>query len=164
MKTHLRAVAVASVLVSVPCCFFIAVNLYNGRVGGVLLFSALLGLVWGMRAFLRSGWRYALPASLAFVALLWVPLLIRSIGRVSFVLENRGMERADGYGSPLAFLMGVAIEQFFFIPPTIILVSGAITMLSGSPQARWLVPNEVQPSVPPDEPASAASPLRPVRG
>ncbi len=37
--------------------------------------------------------------------------------RVAFVVRNGGMEGPDGYGSPLAFLIGLAFEQCAFTLP-----------------------------------------------
>ena len=37
--------------------------------------------------------------------------------RIAFIIRNGGMERSDGYGSPLAFLLGwAATTIIFFIP------------------------------------------------
>ena len=46
----------------------------------------------------------------------WFILLLQTTNRIFFIMENNGMERADGQGSPLAFLMGMIIELLFFIP------------------------------------------------
>ena len=35
-------------------------------------------------------------------------------GRLEFIFINGGMEGPDGYGSPLAFLIGLIFEQTFF--------------------------------------------------
>ena len=54
----------------------------------------------------------------ACVSLLPVLALLgfHTVGRVIFVFNNRGFERADGQGSPLAFLIGFAMEQLVFLP------------------------------------------------
>jgi len=71
---------------------------------------------------------YAFLMSFSFISLLWIPLLYRTYARVIFVIENGGFERADGYGSPLAFLIGIVFEQIFFIPLSILFISGLVTM------------------------------------
>ncbi|WP_165773592.1 hypothetical protein [Zooshikella ganghwensis] len=38
------------------------------------------------------------------------------------------MERLDGYGSPMAFFIGILIEQFFYVPITITLVFGLLAL------------------------------------
>ena len=72
---------------------------------------------------------YAFIVSFSFISLLWIPLLYQTYARVIFVIENGGFERADGYGSPLAFLIGIVFEQIFFIPLSILFISGLVTIL-----------------------------------
>jgi hypothetical protein len=42
--------------------------------------------------------------------------------RVQFIFENGGMEPPDGYGSPLAFLIGWISEQLFSSVPALSLL------------------------------------------
>jgi len=55
---------------------------------------------------------------------MWVLLFIRTVERINFVVENQGFERADGYGSPLAFSIGLIIEQFYFLPAFAVVIFG----------------------------------------
>ncbi len=59
------------------------------------------------------------------VNLFWWPLLAQTIMRIGFVIENGGMERADGFGSPLTFLLGLVGEQIFFVPLSVAMIAGA---------------------------------------
>lgn len=58
-----------------------------------------------------------------FPAALWA---FQTIRRIEFVIRERGMERANGYGSPLAFLIGVIGEGLIFALPAILLIMVAI--------------------------------------
>lgn len=63
-----------------------------------------------------------------FAGSLW---LFQSIRRIGFVIREGGMERADGYGSPLAFLIGVVGEGLSLGLPAIFLA--AIGLLHRNP-------------------------------
>ncbi len=65
------------------------------------------------------------------VNIFWLPLLYRTYERVAFIDKNGGFARVDdGYGSPLAFLIGMVFEQIFFIPLTLIFILGVFVLLS----------------------------------
>jgi ABC-type Co2+ transport system permease subunit len=77
---------------------------------------ALAGVVSGVASYKRE-WRWAhrsVGVFLATVLTLGVALLVV---RLAFVLREGGMERADGYGSPLSFLIGLALEQGLLTAP-----------------------------------------------
>lgn len=133
MKSYVASFKVAAAIVSLPCSFLLAVNLNNFNTLGVIVFAGLLSLFWGLYWLLRTGKRFAFAVSYSFAAVLWLPLLYQTIKRINFVLENGGMERADGQGSPLAFLLGLATEQFFFIPLSAVVLVGLM---------QWLRPNK----------------------
>lgn len=67
--------------------------------------------------------------ALAMVSGLWLIGGYVTVRRTLFVIENQGMERADGMGSPAAFLIGLIFEQcFLFVPMSILLVLGVATV------------------------------------
>lgn len=129
MKIYVTSFKIAAAVISLPCIFLLAVNLNNFNAPGVVVFAGLLSLFWGLYWLLRTGKRFAFAVSFSCVIVLWLPLLYQTIKRINFVLENEGMERADGQGSPLAFLLGLAIEQFFFIPLTVVVIVGLMQWL-----------------------------------
>jgi len=43
-----------------------------------------------------------------------------------FISQNGGMEGKDGYGSPLAFIIGMFMENAILVPYLILFVYGAI--------------------------------------
>lgn len=62
---------------------------------------------------------------------LWLLGCFLTVRRIMFVIENQGMERADGFGSPLAFLIGLIFEQcFLFVPMTILFGLGIAAIRS----------------------------------
>ena len=67
--------------------------------------------------------KIALWVLAALLGSLWI---FQSIRRIEFVIKEGGMERADGYGSPLAFLIGVVGEALIFGLPAAFLVIIAI--------------------------------------
>jgi len=71
----------------------------------------------------------------AVLGCLWIFQVIR---RTGFVLREGGMEAADGFGSPLAFLMGVFFEGLILGMPAFILL--LITWLHRNPTATQQVP------------------------
>lgn len=67
----------------------------------------LAGAVGVLREKLTGYYAALLPIILALLF-----YLRRMIYRASFVIREGGLERRDGYGSPLAFLFGVFFELF----------------------------------------------------
>jgi hypothetical protein len=55
------------------------------------------------------------------IAVPWTAALAQTMRRIAFVAREGGLDGPEGYGSPMAFLLGVVLEQgFVFIPLTII--------------------------------------------
>ena len=76
----------------------------------------------------QTGRAFSFWGSFLLINLFWWPLLARTIMRIGFVIEFSGMERADGYGSPLAFLMRLVGEQIFFVPLSVAMIAGALAI------------------------------------
>lgn len=55
--------------------------------------------------------RRAMHLTYIFLSLVVSLGVIEFFFRVKFIIENGGMDRADGYGSPLAFLFGWIVDQ-----------------------------------------------------
>jgi hypothetical protein len=132
MKQYTMCFAIAAGILSVPCGFLFAVNVVNVRPLGVTLFASLLLLLWATYWMLRKQIWLAFPVSAGLAFLFWVLLAYQTAQRVIFVVENQGYERADGYGSPLAFLMGFVMEQLFFVPLSLLVVSALVAVLRGA--------------------------------
>ena len=62
--------------------------------------------------------------SFSLINIFWLVLSIQEIRRIIFIFENKGMELKNGQGSPLAFLLGMVGEMIFFIPLTIVVITG----------------------------------------
>lgn len=97
--------------------------------GFVIISGILILWILGYK-YLKSQKPYTFLVSFLMVNIFWLPLLYRTYERVAFIDENGGFEKADGYGSPLAFLIGMVFEQMFFIPLTLIFILGVFVLLS----------------------------------
>jgi hypothetical protein len=80
--------------------------------------------------------KWSFGISFVLVNLFWWPLLARTVQRVLFVIENGGMEQVDGYGSPLAFLIGLVGEQTFFMRLTAALLLGCMALIRSNKQLQ----------------------------
>ena len=74
-----------------------------------------------------------LGAGSAVLGCLWI---IQAVRRIEFAVREGGMERADGFGSPLAFLIGVVSEGLILGVPAVILF--LITWLHRNPTKTQL--------------------------
>jgi len=95
----------------------------------ILIFTLNFFLWMQTYNYLKKQTRKAFIISYFLVNILWIPLLYRTVTRILFIFENGGMERADGYGSPMAFLLGLIFEQIFFIPLTLLVIYGLYFIL-----------------------------------
>ena len=70
--------------------------------------------------------------SCSIPAVISLPIAYRLFERVYFISTNGGMERADGYGSPLAFLIGLSFELVLFIPMVCLFLVGLRYLIRGA--------------------------------
>ncbi len=130
MKAYTTTFKIAASIISLPCGFLLTINIINFNIIGISIFVGILSLLWGCFWALRKEIAFAFHLSYLLTVIFWLPLGFRTIERISFILTNGGMEKSDGYGSPLAFLLGLTMEQFFFIPLTILVLVGTKQWLS----------------------------------
>lgn len=128
MNNYRRSFFVTALVLSIPSLFLFGVGVMILSFAHLAFWGGMLLLWWGMYFYLRKGTKLAFWLSFFLVNLIWWPLLWRSGGRILFVLENGGMERADGYGSPLAFLIGLVGEQLFFLPLCFSMLFGVLAI------------------------------------
>ena len=81
--------------------------------------------------YLKEKGKYSFYLSFFIVNLFWLPLFYRTYERVAFINKYGNFEGDDARGSPLAFVLGLYIEQFFFIPLTVLFILGLIIILRG---------------------------------
>ena len=82
----------------------------------------IIGSLWCFAAaslFRQARWGFV--TARAVLSILLLLLLVELGRRVVFIIQNGGMDRADGYGSPMAFLLGVFFELAIFIPTCVFL-------------------------------------------
>jgi len=129
MKGYRIAFLISAILISLPSAFLVVVGVVNLSASHILFWGGMLGLWWFAFWILKCDAKWSFGLTFILVNLFWWPLLARTVQRVTFVLKNGGMERADGYGSPLAFLIGLVGEQTFFLPLTATLFFGCMVLL-----------------------------------
>lgn len=81
----------------------------------ILTFGGIPCLWWFAYNGLQKSRKGAHASSLTLVCLMCGLLLTGLIQRQMFVVRNHSMEGPNGEGSPLAFLLGLAFELFFFV-------------------------------------------------
>ena len=119
MNSYKKALLATAIVISIPSIFLIIVGVYNSSWRHMVFWGGMLLLWWGNYLNVKKGNKWAFEGSLLIIFLFWLFFFILTATRIDFVIENGGMERQDGYGSPLAFLLGLLSEQLFFIPLTI---------------------------------------------
>ena len=130
MNKYRKSLFVTALIISVPSLFLFVIGVVKWSVAHLVFWGGMLTLWWGAYFYLRKGTKLAFWLSFGLVNLFWWPLLWRTGSRIMFVFENGGMERADGYGSPLAFLIGLVGEQLFFLPLCFSIFFGVLTVKS----------------------------------
>ena len=117
MKTKIGFIYLAiCALLSIPCIFFLFKAFSKNHAFFMFFWPALLILLWAsffLYSFNNIKFKLGSAACLFIICL---PFSYLTIKRLIFIIENGGFDRADGFGSPLAFLIGVFFEQLFFIP------------------------------------------------
>ncbi len=128
MNKYKQSFLVTCVIVSIPIIIFISAGIYKSDFYQIAFWAVPLMVWWGSYLTLKIGLKFSYIVSMIPVLVCWLPLSWQTIRRVSFIIENEGMERLDGYGSPMAFFIGILIEQFFYVPITITLVFGLLAL------------------------------------
>ena len=130
MRSFQRCVAIAAALMSIPLMVLGLILATNGQGGlqKIAILATVFALLWLPSVALRQNWRGAFAISWGMAALAWFPLLLQTGRRVVFMVRHRGMDCASCDGSPMAFLMGMVVEQWFFLPLSAILICGARRM------------------------------------
>jgi len=131
MNRYQRTFGICTLFVSVPCVAFMIVGLGSGNAGLALGTGGMASIWCVLYLFLRAKRKGAFALSLIGVNIMWWPTLLLTISWVRFVLENDSLEGPDGVGSPVAFLLIVAVEQYLFIPTTLVIVRGIIEVVRG---------------------------------
>ena len=129
MKTYFKTYKYSTYYMLFFSLFFGFFALAVHKPINILIFTLYFFLWFQTYTYLKKQTQKAFILSYILVNILWLPLCYRTITRILFIFENGGMERADGSGSPMAFLLGLTFEQIFFIPLTILFVQGLLIIL-----------------------------------
>lgn len=132
MNSYRRCFAAVAVLLSAPCVALLVAGLLHRQWALVGAASVVPALLWYLYWLLLQQRRYSFALSFAVMAALWIPLLHQTGRRVHFVLENENLEPRSGDGSPMAFLLGMAVEQVLFIPLSAVIFVGAWHLLKAA--------------------------------
>ncbi len=119
-----KAFLIFSLIVSIPAIFLFIIGLLKFSLIHLVVWGGLLLAVWLSYSYIKKNNIFAFWLSLIVVSIMWFFLLNQTIHRVIFIIENSGMEKSNGSGSPLAFLIGMIGEQLFFLPASLVLFSG----------------------------------------
>jgi hypothetical protein len=115
-KKFLTSMLAYSIIVSLPAIFLFSVGIYTKSTKHLIVWGGFLALTWIIFFGVKLKYKVCFWISLIISTIAWVLLLAQAVIRIQFVLENGGMDRKDGYGSPVAFLLGLVGEQLFFVP------------------------------------------------
>lgn len=130
MDKFRKSIFFTCLLISIPSLLLFGIGVVGLNFALAAIWSGVMFLWWGAYYHLRSSTKRAVWLVLCLVNLFWWPLLWRNWIRIVFVIENGGMERADGYGSPAAFFFGLVHEQLFFLPLSFSLIYGIVAILT----------------------------------
>jgi hypothetical protein len=140
MKKYCNAILANAILVSPLCALFIYIGISKASIVHLLFWGGILIASWGLYISLLKDKRLSFWLSFALVNFVWWPLLVQTARRIIFVIVNQGMDRADGGGSPLAFLLGLIGEQVFFIPLTFAMIFGVPIAIALAKSGRTATP------------------------
>jgi len=119
-----KAFFVTISLISVPGGLFIVYGLLKQSVAHISFWGLLLGLSWFAYWYLKLAGKYSFALSFTLVNLFWWPLMAQTVHRILSVLEKGGPEKATFDRSLIPFIMGMTVEQLYFLPLSIALFSG----------------------------------------
>ena len=105
------------ILVSLAAAFS-ALVLVMPILQGSSIALAIMGIVviwFAAAAFCVAGSKIGQIISLVLNFIFSLPLFVQLGRRIGFIVENQGLEPPDGYGSPMAFLLGAFFENVLLI-------------------------------------------------
>lgn len=129
VKRYRQSFLINCIAISIPGISGFTPSIVALSMSGLLVWGGVLCLWWFGYYYLLKSVRGSFTFSFILNSLVWLVLLIQIIRRIVFVMQNGGMERADGYGSPVAFLLGVITEMLFFLPLSFTEVLGFAVLL-----------------------------------
>jgi len=130
MIKYQKAIFVTALIISIPSLFLLFVGIVKMSITHIGFWAGMLALWWGLYYCLRKGSKRAFWLSFGLSNLFWCLLLWQTGRRFVFVIEQGGMEKADGQGSPVAFLIGMTGEQVFFLPLCFVMFFGIMVIKS----------------------------------
>lgn len=142
MKIRMIATSLFGIVYLPVFGFFAFVGIWNSNPAQALIFLAAIALFFLLS--FRVVKQKRIPKRIAgfFAVALGLLWSFQSVRRVIFVLTEGGMERSDGHGSPLAFILGIAAEFFLLGLPAVGLLLIALFHRNPSEAYQDAVGNE----------------------
>lgn len=138
-KAYLISYIAFSAVIFIPSAFLIYVGIVTSSSQHLIFWGGLTLVNFCFLTGLIKRFRIAFWLTLTLSTLLWLMLAVRTGHRIKFIIKNDGMERADGYGSPMAFLIGIVEEQLFFMPLCFVVIIGWLSVASRGKRKKDLV-------------------------
>ena len=113
-----------TIMAALPALFLFGIGVYNYSFFYLTFWGSTLILLYISFLGIKSGNEKYFWPTFIIIGLIWFVLFLRTIERVLFVIENQGIDRIDGYGSPLAFMIGFVFEQIYFLPAFAVVIFG----------------------------------------
>ncbi|WP_028876650.1 hypothetical protein [Teredinibacter turnerae] len=126
MKAYGIIYTVLSVILTILLAWMMVTGILNLNIIQTIVALLITIILWAGAISAGKNTQYKLILSVIVNAILCILFLYRLITRILFVQKYGEMEDPDGYGSPLAFLIGLAIELSFFIPLFVLFIYGVI--------------------------------------
>ena len=116
MRKFRNSLLVTAIIISMPSMFLLYIGATRINIFNMMFGAGVLILWWCAYFNIRKESKWSFGLSFGLVNLFWWPLLWQTTRRILFIFENGGLDSSDGYGSPLAFLVGMLGEQLLFLP------------------------------------------------
>lgn len=129
MEQYKQSFLISAIVITVLSIMPFLNGLFELDLVVVSIFGGIPCLWWFASDCLQKSRKSSFAFSFTLVTLACCMLLTRLIMRRMFVIQNGSMEEADGYGSPMAFLLGLAFEMFFFLLFSVIAWQGLFVLL-----------------------------------
>lgn len=124
MKAYKYSYRAIAAIITLFGLWFVFVGLASGNLVQTGICVLVCFLLWFGAFKAGKGNKRDIAISSAIPALISLPIVYRLFQRAIFVSENGGMERVDGYGSPLAFIIGLSFELVLFLPLLCLFLAG----------------------------------------
>lgn len=129
MERYKIAFLVSAIIITLPSVSALVRGVLERDILLVLVFGGIPALWWFAYSSLHRIRKGSFAFSWSLVLLVCLLFMARLIQRIVFIVRNSGMEGPDGYGSPLAFLIGLSSELLSFMVFLVVAIFGLAVLL-----------------------------------